>query len=755
MKPLGAADPVRIGPYALAGKLGAGGMGEVYLGRSSGGRTVAVKVVRADLAHDPAFRVRFQREVKAARRVSGAFTAPVVDADTEAEVPWMATRFVVGLSLHACVEKHGPLPEDALRMLTAGLAEALLSVHGAEVIHRDLKPANVLLALDGPHVIDFGIARATDGTVLTSTGSVIGSAPYMSPEQAVGESLTPASDVFSLASTVAFAAGGASPFGDGAGAAVLFRVVHTEPDLGFVPETLRPLIRRCLAKNPRERPGPREVITYAELAERNRPAQRWAGWLPEPVAADVLELRAALTVLPTPAPTTPLGGPDDPALVGGEAGVPASHGSRPSRRALILGLSGGAVALAGGVGAWALSGKGEDTDRTKDSGGSKGGSASSRPSGDDVQEADLAWQVRQQMASTQVVPADGITACVAMGQVTGVDRSGNTKWTVKVPEGGMTFATGSTPMATAGLFDGRLHVGLGMMADISLSDPEVGESRTALLSFRVSDGKDPRTVELTKAPGMGLSAFCGVRDGLAHVVSMSGQGTASGSFGVWAVGLDTGRTAFYEPAQGIPVSWAIPSTGGGMVYATVDRVVALDTKGAVAWSAKDGTTSVASAGRFVVLVDSKGALSAREPKSGREVWKAEGAVVPSLRGDGIATDTAGKVLYALWTVKDGGFSLAALDVASGEVRWKTPIPADAKGSPYTGARILYADGNVYRMGGDGMIWAFNAANGKPRWKYSGWKGTDPSGLAWSAGDGQLCLSKPSTSTVAALNANGA
>ncbi|USA03490.1 serine/threonine protein kinase [Streptomyces lydicamycinicus] len=296
MKQLEAGDPRQIGPYTLLGRLGAGGMGAVYLGRARG-RTVAVKVVRPDLAQDDAFRDRFQREVEAARLVSGAFTAPVVDADTRDELPWMATAFVVGVSLDQAVSARGPLPEGALWALTAGVAEALASVHDAGLIHRDLKPANVLLALDGPRVIDFGIARAVDGTALTSTGAIIGSAPYMSPEQAVGEALTSASDMFSLGSAIAFAAGGESLFGAGAAAGVLFRIVHTEPDLGAVPAGLRDLIASCLAKNPEDRPTPRQV---SESVEREGHPIPSGGWLPEAVAADIIAVRAVMTTLPEP-----------------------------------------------------------------------------------------------------------------------------------------------------------------------------------------------------------------------------------------------------------------------------------------------------------------------------------------------------------------------------------------------------------------------------------------------------------------------
>ncbi|NUS53686.1 MAG: serine/threonine protein kinase [Streptomycetaceae bacterium] len=216
MEQLKAGDPERVGPYTLLGRLGAGGMGAVYLGRSGAGRTVAVKVVIAELARDEGFRARFRAEVAAARSVRGAFTAPVVDADPDADPPWMATAFVPGVPLSAAVATYGPLPERAVSALAAGIAEALLSVHAAGLVHRDLKPGNVLLAADGPHVIDFGIARAVDAAAaFTATGTVVGSPAFMSPEQALGGQVTPASDVFSLGGTLVYAATGRAPFGTG------------------------------------------------------------------------------------------------------------------------------------------------------------------------------------------------------------------------------------------------------------------------------------------------------------------------------------------------------------------------------------------------------------------------------------------------------------------------------------------------------------------------------------------------------------
>jgi len=238
----------------LSARLGFGGMGQVFLGYSPAGRAVAVKICHPELAADPAFVERFAREATAAQAVNGLYTAQVVGAGPYDTPPWMATAYVPGPSLTDYVYGYGPLPEPATWRLAAGLAEALLAVHACGLVHRDLKPSNVLLAVDGPRVIDFGIASALEGAGLTSTGSVMGSPPYMSPEQAMGVPTGPPSDVFALGSTLAFAAAGAPPFGDGDAAALLFRVVHLEPAIASVPERLRGLVAACLAKDPAARP---------------------------------------------------------------------------------------------------------------------------------------------------------------------------------------------------------------------------------------------------------------------------------------------------------------------------------------------------------------------------------------------------------------------------------------------------------------------------------------------------------------------
>ncbi|MFI9203756.1 protein kinase [Streptomyces sp. NPDC053048] len=310
MQPLTAEDPQVIGAYRLLGRLGAGGMGRVYLGRSAGGRTVAVKAVHPHFALDEQFRARFRREVESARKVGGVWTAPVLDADPEAAVPWVATGYVAGPSLTQAVAELGPLPEPTVRTLGAGLAEALAAVHGLGLVHRDVKPSNVLLALDGPRLIDFGIARATDGTAsLTTTGVSIGSPGYMSPEQILGKGVTGAADVFSLGAVLAYAATGAPPFIGDSSAVLLYKVVHEEPVLGAgLTGDLRELVARCLAKAPEGRPGPQEVARRLAPAEGASGLVR-SGWLPAALvervsrqAVELLDLEAGATGAPARAP---------------------------------------------------------------------------------------------------------------------------------------------------------------------------------------------------------------------------------------------------------------------------------------------------------------------------------------------------------------------------------------------------------------------------------------------------------------------
>ncbi len=324
---LQAGDPERIGPYRVVGRLGGGGMGTVFLCRSAGGRPVAVKVIRADLASDREFRARFRREVEAARKVNGLYAALLVDADLDGPTPWLATAYVPGPSLADAVTDHGPLPAASVFMLAAGLAESLVAIHAAGVVHRDLKPSNVLLADDGPRVIDFGISRAVEASALTRTGLVVGSPGFMSPEQAEGDQVDAPSDVFSLGAVLTYAATGRGPFGTGSWPALIYRVVHSAPVLDGISPDLRALIERCLTKDPGGRPTAQDLLT--ELGDVGVTAgalpMAWEAAQParthraEPAVTRAPDPAASPTVTRPPAGRrgTP---PGDPALVATLAG---------------------------------------------------------------------------------------------------------------------------------------------------------------------------------------------------------------------------------------------------------------------------------------------------------------------------------------------------------------------------------------------------------------------------------------------------
>ncbi|RST08190.1 serine/threonine protein kinase [Streptomyces sp. WAC07149] len=322
MEQLHPTDPHHVGPYRLLSRLGAGGMGQVYLARSDRGRAVAVKLVHPGLALREEFRSRFHQEVSAARRVGGAWTAPVLDADTEAATPWFATGYVAGPSLRQVVARDfGPLPARTVRILAAGLAYALQDIHRAGLIHRDLKPSNVLLTIDGPRVIDFGIARPLDGpdAGLTRTGQLVGSPGFMAPEQVRGGPVTPACDVFCLGAVLAYAATGRLPFGDaehpGGTAGLLLRIVEAEPDLDGVPDGLRELVADCLAKDPAARPDPAAVLARVGAGDTVAGGRALEPWLPAPLVAQLGRQAAQLldredagpagTPLP-PAPARPV-----------------------------------------------------------------------------------------------------------------------------------------------------------------------------------------------------------------------------------------------------------------------------------------------------------------------------------------------------------------------------------------------------------------------------------------------------------------
>jgi hypothetical protein len=355
VEPLRRWDPEQIGGYVLAGRLGAGAMGQVYLGLSASGRLVAVKTIKIELAEEPDFRTRFAQEVAAARRVSGAFTAPVVAADPEADVPWLATAYVPAPALSRLVRECGPLPVPAVRWLAAGCAEALESIHGAGLVHRDLKPSNVLVSPDGPRVIDFGVARPAERIQLTVTRGAVGTPAYMAPEQARDtRQATMASDIFSLGATMLFAATGHAPYQGETVMDVLVRLATEPPDLTGLPDDLAGIVRACLQRDPRQRPSSAGVLARLapSLNVQDGGHDVAAAALPGPALALIAEYRR------DPRPQAGDAADDSDDATFGSQPAPAAArrarpggAARPGRRRRVVLAAGTAAAAAALIGA--------------------------------------------------------------------------------------------------------------------------------------------------------------------------------------------------------------------------------------------------------------------------------------------------------------------------------------------------------------------------------------------------------------------
>ncbi|PYC66655.1 serine/threonine protein kinase [Streptomyces tateyamensis] len=699
MEPLDSTDPEAIGPYRLIARLGVGGMGRVYLARSAGGRTVAVKVVRGELAGDQEFLTRFGREVAAARAVDGTYTAPVVDAEVSGAQPWLATAYVLGPSLTDAVGRYGPLPEHSVRALGVGLAQALRAVHAAGLVHRDLKPSNVLLAADGPRVIDFGIARAMDGDQMTRTGVVVGSPGYMSPEQAAGLAMTPASDVFSLGSVLLYAACGHGPFESESGpAAQLYRVVHDQADLGELPASLREAVGACLAKEPARRPTPEQLS--AMLAPDGPDSLLRDGWLPVPVASALARHAAAVMDLeapvrngsPAPAaqaaysPTTTdghavadpgtmqLGGAaGPPGTTGGPGTVqlgaaqhgggaptlpqPAAPGPKPSRRNLLV-AGGGVLALAaaGGIG-WALSGHGGKP--------VAGGSTSPSPAPDSA-------------ASTGTVPLPAPTATRADG----------------VPPG---------PLWTYPA-KGRLGLGPAQFAGGLLLPP--GD---ALVALDPASGKEQwarRDVQAIEMAAHGNDVYVSALGGAAgYDLRTSAPNWQSANRSTDNRTINANRLLgvddkhLYLLADLTDANFA--STSGVLAFA-------LDTK-QVAWfqERKKGTDTVfissMVAGGNVFYTDADANLVARGGATGQQLWFADTGAKAAFQP--AADDTQAYCLV-------GGTGLQAVRLSDGVQQWKIQLPAGQLGmfTPVTAS-----GGVVYGSDGSASVSAWSAKDGTKLW----------------------------------------
>ncbi|MGW5038363.1 serine/threonine-protein kinase [Streptomyces parvulus] len=757
METLQSDDPRELGSYRLLGRLGAGGMGRVYLARSPGGRTVAVKVVRPDLAADSDFRTRFRYEVEIAKAVSGRFTAPVVDSDPDAPLPWLATSYVLGPDLTEVVDVHGALPEHTVRALAAGLAAALQDIHAAGLIHRDLKPSNVLLAADGPRVIDFGIARAVDGNRMTQTGVVVGSPGFMSPEQATGKDVGTAGDVFSLGSVLAFAATGRAAFGDGAAshASLLYQVVHGEADLTGVPSSLLGLIRACLMKDPAQRPKPGEIV--AALAGQGVDAALH-DWLPSAVASTIATHAAKILDLEAPesrpaaafgpAPTmlngtsstvptgytTPPGGTPGPAygtpppgtVSLGPDGSPAPVRSR--RRVLGMALGGVAVVAVGGAGAaWTLSSDDGGGDTAAGAPG-RGGSAqpadenfTTPPAG--VAPQPLWHKSAAEDSTTTGVPLlthDGLLLVSGDPLVAYDVKTGKARWTksgICRPGAQLLFHDGKVFLA-----DGD-HDGALVAYDV-MKGEEVWRSRLGKqLSVEDTIAIDDKNVYVTATDYAQARSATKYRTAVAAISHTTGkptwiqhrdwgtkdydvQGTVSGKYLVYAdsnLNLTVRDTAtggqLWTKKIGEEWTWR-PAVANGLVFLPGDELTAVDAdKGSTVWTlspaGRRGFNNPTVIDGVLYTSDHDDGVWAVDVKTGKRTWLCD-----ELDVEGPETFVrAGATLYGATGALDGG--IVALDAGSGKSRW-TYSDSKGVGEPWqvalSGNRLLATHGHeVYAL----------------------------------------------------------
>ncbi|MGY3677701.1 protein kinase domain-containing protein [Streptomyces sp. TE33382] len=721
MRPLDHTDPRRAGPYQLLGRLGAGGLGVVYLGRSYGGRTVAVRLVRAELAQDAGFRARFAAEVAAARTAPGAFTAPVVDADPGAVTPWVATVFVPGVSLSEAVRLDGPLSGAALLALAAGLAEALAGIHAAGLTHRDLKPGNVLLALDGPHLIDFGIARAADGTGLTGPGAVFGTTAYMSPEQAAGQPPTPACDMYALGTTLAFAASGPSESGAGSGPEARRRVIGGAPDPSTVPDGLRPLVAACLAKSPGDRPTPGEAIGL--LPHRMPPAAAGA-WLSAPLVT-AIERATDVMVRPGASPAGAIGTQPPPLLP--PAPPDSAPAPGPSRRRLVLGLAAGA--LAGGGTALALRLRGRPSQ------GASGGNGGGGPS----PAADLKDPARVLATETTAKPlwtagtgerlihmagVGETVIAVGTGNLWAFDRGGRTRWgplrnstdpaaadmggNPAVLAGGLVFAVDHTDRFKP---TGRTLV-------LRAVDLATGTEKWAL--DRPDDGvviagvhAKPGGLVYVTGASYARTAFVWAVDPATRKIRWTKEFTpvagqfvlmvpSSGEHVLWNSSTRADRSApemsALDAESGGPALWRQPAPGGGSTLTMVIDSLR------VRWS--DGPHCSAG-GLFLHLAES---LYAVDPANGLVVWRTEDSSLPVMA---VTASPEGDTVYYAVVDERSRVVVRACDARTGAVRWAGTLP----GTVEEPVGLQCADGNLY-VWSTGLVVALDADRGTARWNHA-------------------------------------
>ncbi|MFI2617987.1 PQQ-binding-like beta-propeller repeat protein [Streptomyces sp. NPDC018584] len=664
-------DPRRIGPFEVLGRLGAGGMGLVYLARSASGRRVAIKTVRTELAEDQLFRVRFTREVEAARAVSGFYTAAVVDADPRAAVPWLATAYVPAPSLEEIVNEHGPLPTQAVRWLAAGVAEALESIHGAGLVHRDLKPSNVLVVEDGPRVIDFGIASGVSNTRLTMTNVAVGTPAYMSPEQAKdSRSVTGASDVFSLGSTLVFAATGHAPFHGANPVETVFMLLREGPDLEGLPDELRPLIESCMQMEAALRPSPADLQAqlaphlFASESVGNDDSGTASAWLPERAVALIEARRNGRPPARVPATAGRSGGrgaapPPAPATAPPPPQQPPPAPSRPP----FAGGTGdaGPVRLAG---AKVPIGPGP---RVADS------RAAAAP-GDHGLAASWSRSSAPKAGANGVAPQAPAVPAPAVAPDAGAKtwrpwrfRMSNDVWGTPAVAGNLVYVTSFEVHA--------LDVGTGRRSF---------KTRDVAWSMAVADGR------VHASDGPTLYALDGT-DGsdLWRLPTDAWVYSLQAARGTVVTGTRGGGVQAWEAANGEKL-WEI--TGAQTDFETPEAGPAVF----------DGT----------VYVWKDARLRALEARTGEERWSYPVGDAASCGGVPVRVTQAqdGYVYVA------AGTRVLAIDVAAGHVRWHFEAPAAFLCPPAFAPGPAVTGGGVYLADYLGTVYALDATDGRDRWR---------------------------------------
>ncbi|TJZ53100.1 hypothetical protein FCH28_18380 [Streptomyces piniterrae] len=672
--PLTHDDPTGFGPYRLLARLGSGGMGTVYLARSAGGRTLAIKTMHSRIATDTAFRTRFRLESDAARVIGGRYGAQVVDADPLAETPWLATEYVLGPPLDEAVEAAGPLPERSVRALGAALCGALGQLHRSDVVHRDLKPSNIMVTAHGPKVIDFGIARALGDDRLTHTGAAVGTPAFMSPEQATGQEHTPAGDVFALAGVLVFAATGRGPFGNGQPADLLYRVRYGEPDLTGTPEALVPILARCLSKDPAERPATAELA-----AQLHDGGGEFADHLPDAVLA-LIGARASEVwqVVPQrlPAPA------DVPATVP-SADVPAARGL--TRRGLLMAGAGSVLGVAGaGAGVWAWLGRGESAP------GPTGPYEKPTP-GPSVsalkkKRLDSVWQIQNGGTYDEESPdapfvLGGVPVVVGNTQIYRMDpASGAVEWTADID--------GTWQIASDGE---RLYQNVRVA---HYDDPDSGIPRDVdrfLARVDLATGKAGKHLaEITDANFGGIdSQLLAVAGDTAYLAISQGKVKMYQRQIPWAVTAVDLTSARRPWTEQLPFRSAKSDQWHFLAAKVVgDRLLLLQE-----------------------MNDGKVRIVARDTRTGKVVWDKPWDVGPTAAHHPLTAD--GKHLYL------GAGRLRALRLSDGSQAWES-APGKSYGPPALKDGVIYA---VQK--GLGLV-GTDAAGGMPRWTEKGGDGAQAS-----------------------------